>query len=145
MKDSLIECKKCGSTACYEQNISEDVSTKLCMTCGFTTSTYMKKGSKVVTDAIEGSPELYKDLEFVDDTNQVWLPATISIPEKGMVFIDGTTKDNWGWAAVKAVPILKEEVANFPKGQKFKMDITGLKHFEKKEFISAMVEIGMFS
>ena len=49
----------------------------------------MSKGSSVVAQAVETSPELYKDLMFEDKNNRVWLPATITLPEKGMVFLDG--------------------------------------------------------
>ena len=76
----------------------------------------MKKGSDLVKETEETSPDLYKDLSVVKE-GLVWFPATISIPEKGMVFIDGTDKRNWSWKAARAVRILEEEKDKNPQGQ----------------------------
>ena len=144
--ENLVECKRCGGNACYEQTVNETVKTWLCMGCGFTTSTLMEENSKVVKDLLEVSPELYKDLLFKDDTNSVWAPATITLPGKGMVFIDGNNKQNWQWAAVKAIPLTEEEKTSgrFPKEQEFKMDMQNGKRFNQKEFMDACEEIGFF-
>ena len=61
--------------------------------------------SELVKATEEVMPELYKDLRFIDYKNQVWYPTVVNIEDKGTVFINGTTKENWGWAAVKAVPV----------------------------------------
>ena len=146
--DKLIECKRCGGNACYEQVIAtaerpETISTWLCWGCGFTTSTLMKENSEVVTQAMETSPELYKDLLFKDKEGLNWLPATLTIPEKGMVFVDGTDKKNWRWAGVKAIP-LQEGDKKVSKDQTHKMDMKNVKHFEQKDFMEAADYIGMF-
>lgn len=141
--DNLVTCKRCGGNACYEQHIDENTQTWLCMGCGFTTSTVMKEGSKVVKDAIESAPELYKDLKFVADDNYVWLPATITLPGKGMVFIDGTNSKEWAWASVKAVELTEEDRKKFPD-QSHKMDMSNVKHFGQKDFMDALENIGFF-
>ena len=146
--DKLIECKRCGGNACYEQVITtaerpETISTWLCWGCGFTTSTLMKENSEVVTQAMETSPELYKDLLFKDKEGLNWLPATLTIPEKGMVFVDGTDKKNWRWAGVKAIP-LQEGDKKVSENQTHKMDMKNVKHFEQKDFMEAADYIGMF-
>ena len=143
MQDQLVECKRCGGNACYEQNINEKVTTWLCWGCGFTTSTLMGKGSEVVAQAVETSPELYKDLMFEDKDGLTWLPATLTLPSKGMVFIDGTNKDNWEWAGVQAIP-LQEEDKKVSEDQTHKMDMKNVKHFEQKDFMEAADYIGMF-
>lgn len=142
--DKLVECKRCGGNACYEQNIGEDITTWMCMGCGFTTSTLMTKDGEVVKNAIETSPELYKDLMFEDTDKRVWLPATITLPEKGMVFIDGASKQEWKWAAVKAVP-LQEGDKKVSEGQTHKMDMKNVKHFKQKDFMDALENIGFYS
>lgn len=143
--EKLVECKRCSGNACYEQNITEDITTWLCMGCGFTTSTLMTEGSKIVTEAIETSPELYKDLMFKDLDGRIWLPSTLTLPAKGMVFIDGTSKTNWKWAAARAIEISKEEQNKFPEGQTHKMDMKNISHFEQKDFMDAMEFIGFFN
>jgi hypothetical protein len=146
MKDQLVECKRCGGNACYEQHIDENTTTWLCMGCGFTTSTVMNEGGKVVADLVETSPELYKDLLFTDNDKRVWAPATITLPGKGMVFLDGTSKEDWRWAAALATEITEEDrkVKQFPKDQTHKMDMQGMKHFGQKEFMDALEVIGFY-
>ena len=146
--DRLVE-GPFGSNACYEQNFEQDgqqITTWLCFGSGYTTSTLMTEGSKTVRDLEETSPELYKDLMHIDDQKRVWVPATITLPAKGMVFVDGTDKRNWKWSAVKAVEITEEErkTKSFPKDQTHKMDMKGAKLFEQKDFMDALELIGFY-
>jgi hypothetical protein len=147
-KDRLVE-GPFGSNACYEQNFEQDgqqITTWLCFGSGYTTSTLMTEGSKTVKDLEETSPELYKDLMHTDDQKRVWVPATITLPGKGMVFVDGTDKKNWKWSAVKAVEITEEErkLKNFPSDQTHKMDMKGATLFGQKEFMDALEVIGFY-
>jgi hypothetical protein len=146
MKDQLVECKRCKGNACYEQNIEENLQTWLCMGCGFTTSTVMNKGGQAHNNLLETSPELYKDLLFEDDTEKIWAPATITLPNKGMVFLDGSNKEQWQWAAVKSIPITEEDrkAKQFPEDQTHKMDMQNIKHFEQKDFMTALEHIDFY-
>lgn len=148
-KDKLVE-GPFGSNACYEQTFESDgkeITTWMCMGSGFTTSTLMTSGSKLHIDLVETSPELYKDLLHIDENNRVWAPATISLPEKGMVFLDGSNKENWQWAAVKSALITEEDrkLKQFPKDQTHKMDMKSIKHFGQRDFMDACDEIGFFN
>ena len=143
--DKLINCNRCGGNACYEQKISDEVKTWLCMGCGFTTSSHMKKDSDLVKRIVEESPELYKDLEFVDSDGLHWYPATITLPQKGMVFIDGTSVDNWRWSAAKAVEIPQEEKDKYPADQTHRMDMDNVLYFGKKDFMEALDHISFFA
>ena len=141
--EQLVNCKRCGSNACLEQQVSEEVTTHLCMGCGFTTSTLMTEGSDVVKTALETSPELYKDLNFKDSDGYIWLPSTITLPNKGRVFVDGTDKANWKWSAVKAVP-LQEGDQKLNKEQTHKMDMKNAQYFQERDFMDALEAIGFF-
>jgi len=142
--DKLVDCKRCGGNACYEQNVDENTTTWMCMGCGFTTSTLMSKDGEVVKNAVETSPELYKDIMFEDSDKKVWLPATITLPAKGMVFVDGTDKKDWKWAAVNAIP-LQEGDKKVSEDQTHKMDMKNVKHFKQKDFMDALETIGFFA
>tara|TARA_R110002074_G_scaffold224506_3_gene395996 strand:+ start:248 stop:709 length:462 start_codon:yes stop_codon:yes gene_type:complete len=147
-QDQLVE-GPFGSNACYEQTFEQQgqqIKTWLCFGSGFTTSTLMTEGSKVVKDLLETSPELYKDLLHTDKQKRVWAPATISIPEKGMVFLDGSSKDIWNWSAVKAVPITEEDRKGkrFPKDQTHRMDMTNLKQYAQNDFMTALEYIDFY-
>ena len=145
-KDQLVE-GPVGSNACYEQRFEhegQEIKTWLCFGSGFTTSTLMTKGSPTVTTALETSPELYKDLMHEDKKGRVWLPAKITLPEKGMVFIDGTNKKDWKWAAAKAIP-LQEGDKKITENQTHKMDMKNVEYFEQKDFMDALETIGFFA
>lgn len=142
--EKLVICKRCGSNACLEQQIDENVTTHLCMGCGFTTSTLMREGSDVVKTALETSPELYKDVMFKDADGAIWMPSTLTLPNKGMVFVDGSSKDNWQWAAVKAIP-LAEGDKKVSADQTHKMDMKNAKHFAERDFMDALEYIGFFA
>ena len=143
MMDQLVICKHCGGNACYEQDLGDGVKTWMDFGCGFTTSTVMKEGSEAVQAAIETAPELYKALMYTDTDRLVWLPATITLPNKGMVFVDGTTAMDWKWAAVKAIPLAKGD-KKITKEQTHKMDMKNAQHFEQKDFMSALEVIGFY-
>jgi len=145
--DKLTECKKCGGNACYEQVINEQVTTWLCMGCGFTTSTELLEGSSLYNSTLETSPELYKDLIIVDGEKKAWVPSTITLPGKGMVFIDGTSKDDWQWKAVVAIPITEEDrkIKQYPDNQTVRMDMKNGKVFPQKGFMDALETIGFFN
>lgn len=145
--DKLTECKRCGGNACYEQKIDDKLSTWLCMGCGFTSSSQLYKDSSLVKSTLETSPELYKDLMFLDPDSKVWFPATITLPGKGMVFIDGTSKTDWKWSAVKAIEITDEDrkLKNYPDNQTHRMDMPNASKFNQKDFMEALEVIGFFN
>ena len=142
--EKMIDCPRCGGNACYEQQVNEEVTTHFCFGCGFTTSTLMEVNSKLLIETLETSPELFKDLMFTGTDNRVWFPATVTLPNKGMVFLDGTSKENWRWAAVQSVEILAEEKEKFPEGQTHKMDMKNIQYFDQKDFMEALDRINFF-
>ena len=147
-QDQLVE-GPFGSNACYEQTFQQEgkeIKTWLCFGSGFTTSTLMTEGSKLVEDLIETSPELYKDLLYTDKEKRVWAPATITLPEKGMVFLDGSNKEDWKWASVKSIPITEEDrkTKKFPKEQTHKMDMKNIIHYPQNDFMTALENIDFY-
>ena len=146
-KDNLIQSPISDSNACYVTKINEEVTSYLDFGSGFTTTSLMVGESEQVVAAIETSPELFKDIRIVDKEGRTWFPATITVPNVGMVFADGTSKDNWKWSAVKTIPLTEEEIKSgrYPAGQTTKMQMDGAKQFPKeKGFIDALEEIGFF-
>lgn len=140
----MTNCPHCGGNACFVQQVTEEVNTHFCFGCGYSTSTLMTEGSKLLADTLEASPELYKDLMFIDENTQAWFPSTVTLPNKGMVFLDGTAKENWRWAAVRSVEIPEEEKDKFAKDQTHKMDMKNIQYFEQKDFMDALDHINFF-
>ena len=148
MKDNLTTCPRCGSDACYVQEVNHEIKNYMCYGCGFITNSLMKKGEEFFETQMETLPELYKELMGEDeDTGLIWMPNTINLPNKGMVFADGKNGSNWAWAAVKAIPMPKEEQEKFKakgKNFKFKMDMENIKHYPEGDFMEALEYIGVF-
>ena len=151
-KDKLSTCPHCGGDACYIQEVTSDISIYQCFGCGMSSNSVLVEGSEFFEVQMESLPELHKDLLWKDpETGQIWIPQTINIPNKGMVFANGTSKDLWKWAAVKAVEVTDEEklLLKYPKpGKKesydFRMDMSTKRDFEEKNFMEALEYIGMF-
>jgi hypothetical protein len=109
----------------------------------------MKEGEEFYTQQLEVLPELYKDVMYKDEDGLIWMPTTINVPDKGMIFYNGTTKENAKWASVQAVEISEEEKEKYPiknklgEFYKFRMDMSTMKPFEMKEFMEALTYIGV--
>ena len=147
--DNLIICKHCGSDACYVEEVNQELSTYFCYGCGFQTNSLMKDDSEFYKEQISILPELYKDLLEKDEDGIIWMPSTINLPQQGMIFANGPSKEDWGWAAVKAIPVTEEEKEKYPipsqKGKfyEWRMDMTTLKMFTKRDYIEALSYIGI--
>ena len=149
MNDKLSDCPHCGGDCCYVVENSPTVKTYSCFSCGFTTNSLMKEGEEFYTQQLEVLPELYKDVTFTDKNKMIWMPTTVNMPQNGMVFYNGTSKEDAKWAAVKAVEVTEEEKEKYPIKNKpgefyqWRMDMTTMKPFEQKDFMEALSYIGV--
>ena len=147
--DKLVICPKCGSDACYVQEVNQDINNYLCYGCGFQSNTLMREGEEIMEEQMKILPELYKDLRYEDKNDQIWFPSTVNLPTQGMVFANGSTTENWKWAAVKAVKVTEEEKEKYPipnkKDQYYKhrMDMTTMKQFKERDYMEALSYIGV--
>jgi hypothetical protein len=109
----------------------------------------MKEGETFYEEQVSILPELYKDLFSKDENELVWMPSMVNIPDKGMIFANGPSKEDWGWAAVKAVKVTEEEKTKYPiPGKKdqyyeFRMAMDTLQMFPEREFMEALSYIGI--
>lgn len=147
--DKLIICKKCGSDACYSQEVNESITNYQCMGCGFISNSLMKKDTDFYKEQSEILPELYKDLLYEDEDGGIWMPSTVNIPTMGMVFANGTNKDDWYWSAVNSVPVTTEEdkekyVKKDGTPYEHRMDMENIKNYSEKDYMEALEQIGIF-
>lgn len=140
--DDLIQCGRCGGDACYTQEVTKDIKIELCYGCGFQSNSLMKKDTQFFFEQMEVLPDLYKALMDEEEDGKIWMPTSINVEDKGMVFADGTGRDNWRWAGVKAIPVSKEEKEKY-KGAKYRADMSTIKHFEERDFMDALSYIGV--
>ena len=147
--DNLITCTRCGSDACYVDEVNQDIKTYFCYGCGFQTNSLMREDEVFYKEQIETLHELYKDLMVKDNDDKIWMPSAVNIPNQGMVFANGSNAKNWMWSAVKAVPVTEEEKTKYPipgkEGQyyEWRMDMTTIKYFPENDFIEALSYIGV--
>ena len=147
--DNLITCTRCGSDACYVEEVNQDIKTYFCYGCGFQTNSLMVEGSEFLTEQIEALPELYKDLMVRDENGKVWMPSAINLPQQGMIFANGQSADEWAWSAVKAIPVPEEDKIKYPiPGKKdqyyeWRMDMSTIKYFPERAYIEALTYIGV--
>jgi hypothetical protein len=77
---------------------------------------------------------------------RVWTVAqAINFTEKGSVFANGKSKDQWQWSAIKTIQLTEEEKSNPRfKNQAYKSDSKTLQNFGS-DFIEACDYIGFFN
>lgn len=149
MKDNLKQCPCGKSDACYEQRINSFIWAYLCYGCGFWSNSIMKSGQQFLKEQKEISPELYKEAAWEDDKGKTWMPKVINIPEKGMVFLSGTNKNDIKWIGVLSKEIPEEERTKYPDPKnpghfyKYKVDNTTKKEFDRYNYIDALTYIGI--
>jgi len=143
--EEIINCPKSGGDLCYKTQINPEIATYLSLSCGFWSNSLMKEGEEFYETQMQDIPELYKELAWKDsETNLVWLPNTINIPEQGMVFAYGPNASSWGWGAVKAIEVPEGERKEvMGKTQTHKMDMANMKVFEERDYIEALSYIGV--
>jgi hypothetical protein len=146
--EEIINCPKSGGDLCYKMQVAPEVYNYMSLSCGFWTNSFMIEGHDFYMQQMETLPELYKDLAWVDpETKLVWLPNTINVPDKGMIFANGSNISSWGWAAVKAIEIPEEDREKHPipgkpgEFMKYKMDMKNMKMFEERDYIEALSHI----
>lgn len=143
-KDNLIDCPLCGEKAgCYSIKINETKNSYLCLGCGYQSSDLMKEGEYDVESYEMEMPELYKDMKNVDSEGRVWYPSVVNIQEKGTVFMNGTSKDDARWSAIKNIELTEEDKQKpIFKGKTHKSDSSSLKDFGN-DYLSALEHIGI--
>jgi hypothetical protein len=149
-KEEIVDCPKSGGNLCYKIQVTPEIQNFQSLSCGFWTNSFMKEEHEFYQTQIETLPELYKDLAWTDpETGLIWLPQTLNIADKGMVFANGTNSQNWGWAAVKAVKVPKKDQKKYPipgkpgEFMEYKMDMKNMKTFEERDYMDALSYIGI--
>ena len=85
-----------------------------------------------------------------DEKGKIWMPSTVNMPGKGMIFANGKNSLEWKWAAVLSVPIDKKDKEKYPNPNKkgefyeWRMDMDTLKEFDEKDYMDALDYIGIF-
>ena len=104
----------------------DNLKTFMCLFSGYQTSTLMYKDSEYTERILDGLPQLYKDLSIEDELGLIWVPMTINLKDKAILFIDGTSKDEWKWCVA---PYSKEE-----DSEEMKVNLSLSEYYGSDEF-----------
>lgn len=134
--------------SCFITPINETYNSYKCLVSGYQSSDFWKEGEFDLEELESTLPELYKDLKIVDKEGRHWYPQVVNIEDKGIVFMNGTSKDDYGWCSIKNIPVPDDEKERFKNPQtgeyiKYKSDPTSLKQFNQFEFIEALDSLGI--
>jgi hypothetical protein len=127
MKEQLTICPKCGGNACHEAS-NNKLTVWSCFGCGFTSNTTLTEDKLTEVEVV--IPQLYKDLKYKDEKGYYWYPSTVILEDKSMVFAEGTSANDWKWAAVQS--------------KDSKADMTTKKEYEINDFMEALDYIDFF-
>jgi hypothetical protein len=84
----------------------------------------MKQGEQFWEEQFPLLPNLYKELCGEDEkTGLIWMPNTVNLPNKGMVFAEGQSAEKWVGLLLKQFQCLKKK----KKHLKLKVKITNSK------------------
>ncbi len=126
-----------------------DVSSFMCLVCGYTTTTLNKVGSEMVAQYEEVTAEIIKDLKWIDpNTNLVWYPIVLNFASTGIVFPEGKNVKDWKWRAGLAVDVPVVQRSKYPipsQPGKFytkRIDMENSKVFEPNQFYDACKFVG---
>jgi hypothetical protein len=157
MEPIKVTCPHCGDDHCFEENqtipgtgdTDQQVTSWMCVGCGYTSTTLNQADSDIITSYEETTAQLVVDLKWTDpETNLVWYPLILNFPSYGIIFPDGTHKNNWKWMAAPAVDIAEGEREKYPipgsPGSFYtrKINMEQGKHFETVDFYEACKYIG---
>lgn len=148
MKDNLIKCPLTGEEfGCYVTPINETMYSYNSLVNGFASCDLWKVGEWDFEKMEEKLPKLYVDLKIIDDSGKVWYPNPINNEEKGVVFVNGKSSEDWGWCAIKNVIVSEDEKEKFKKPDggyfEFKSDPKTFKNFGKEGYIDALDYVGL--
>jgi len=138
MQDLLTDCGRCGyGGATYKQEYPNGSTIHYCLQCGFQHNSLMTADSQLLKEQMEILPEIYKILLSEDEDGKIWEASFTNVPGKGMVYANGTSRDNWWWEAVKFKKLKVPEVKNHQKITE-KINPKSIKHFKELDFLSAL-------
>ena len=143
-----IDCPVCKSKNCFE-SIEKDVTSYLCLRCGYTSNSLLKQDSKSLEEVMGTTPQLAKDLQIYDYTRELyWIPTVINMGDRGIIYPEGTT-DNWKWKYAKVIDVPKESQKDYlipgkdDEYYKTMLDVENAEEFESTEFLKACKAMGI--
>ena len=108
-----------GTNNCFEHSQTMDdgtvIKSWMCMDSGYTCTSLNVEESDTINKYEETTAELIKELKWIDpETRLIWYPMVLNFPSFGIIFPDGSSKDDWQWMAAPAVDIAEADRHKYP-------------------------------
>ena len=141
--EKVIDCPVCYDTdRCFE-DVQETFKSYLCFNCGFMSDSRYEIGSLTLIENLKSSPKLVQDLQIEDkQRNIVWFPAVINMGEKGLIFPEGTTPQDYVWKYAQVVEVSEEEREKYDNYDR-RLDIENAESFGQNGFLEACKTMGI--
>ena len=142
--DKLTDCPHCKQIgAVYTTPINEFYNSYLCLGCGYQTNDLLIEGEFQFEEYEAEFPQLYVDAKKIDENKKVWYPNVVNIPDKGTVFLNGTSVEDSQWSAIINVKLKAADKKNpMFKGKTHKSDSSTLTNFGS-DYLAALEYIGI--
>ena len=141
--EKVIDCPVCYDTdRCFE-DVQETFKSYLCFNCGFMSDSRYEIDSLTLIENLKSSPKLVQDLQIEDkQRNIVWFPAVINMGEKGLIFPEGTTPQDYVWKYAQVVEVSEEEREKYDNYDR-RLDIENAESFGQNGFLEACKTMGI--
>lgn len=146
-----VQCPSCETTTkCFEDTVSDTLKSYMCMKCGYMSCSNFKVDTDYHNQLVATFPKLIVDLAIVDtERNIVWYPCVINSSDKGMIFPDGTSVDDWMWSFAPLVPVTEDEKHKYQNpdkpGEAFvnRLAMDQIQQFSRFDFEGAAKAFGL--
>ena len=141
--ERVIDCPVCYDTdKCFE-DVQETFKSYLCFNCGFMSDSRYEIDSLTLIENLKSSPQLVQDLQIKDkQRNIVWFPAVINMGEKGLIFPEGTTPQDYVWKYAQVVEVSEEERDKYDNYDR-RLDVENAESFGQNGFLEACKAMGI--
>jgi hypothetical protein len=131
------ECDKEIKKALYVTEIKKDLKNKMCFGCGCLTNSLCVEDSQFLDEQLQVLPEIYKDSLFKNKMGEVMVPTYFHDEKKGMLFLNGTKREDLKWYATPVKYLNKKEREEHG-GKKYIFDTKNTQSFNPLDFLSAL-------
>lgn len=140
LQGKTVECDVCGKNTALEEEY-EGITSWMCISCGYTTNTRMKKNCKELLM----SPITIQNLKHWDKTRKLyWILTVINMPTRGILFPEEHGKQIiWNYVPMVEIPESEQKDYPIPNQDgyyKKKLDSDQSKKFTR--FSDALTEMG---
>lgn len=147
MAEKKITCPNCfNNTHCFEEDINqvENFKSYMCFNCGFTSNSSFTNESESLSQLLDNSTQLVRDVKFFDyDRKITWIPTTLNMGKLGIIYPEGT-KNNWNWKFAEVRKLTPEEQKQpIYEGHEHTLDMENAKTYGQHEFLDACKEMGI--